>query len=142
GISDGAGLRIVQLYDGIAAAALRDVLSGVRRVFTYNGSRFDLPFIRERLRLDVQAMAEHHDLMFACWRRGLYGGLKAVERALGLRRQMPDVDGLEAVRLWYRYKTRNDAAALARLLAYNREDVAQLEYIRRRLVGPAGSPQF
>lgn len=139
GISDGTDLRIVQLYGDISAAALRDALDGVRRVFTYNGSRFDLPFIRHRLRLDIQAMASHHDLMIACWQRGLYGGQKAVERALGLHRQMPDVDGPEAVRLWYRYRTRHDTAALARLLAYNREDVAQLARIHRWLVGPAGT---
>ena len=88
GLSDGNDLRIVQLYEDISAADLRDALDGVRRVFTYNGSRFDLPFIRHRLRVDIHAMASHHDLMIACWQRGLYGGQKAVERALGLRRRL------------------------------------------------------
>jgi len=41
--------------------------------------------------------------MHHCWRNNLYGGLKAVERTLGIPRKLKEVDGYEAVKLWWRY---------------------------------------
>ena len=47
---------------------LRRALSGVERIVTYNGSRFDLPVIRRRLGVDLFRGFAHTDLMFHCWR--------------------------------------------------------------------------
>ena len=93
---------------------------------TFNGSQFDVPFLRAHFpqaRLD-QA---HFDLRFALASLGYRGGLKAVERSLGLSRdpEIQDVDGFEAVRLWYRYR-RGDRAALRKLALYNLTDVVNL----------------
>jgi uncharacterized protein YprB with RNaseH-like and TPR domain len=93
---------------------------------TFNGSQFDVPFLRAhfpKARLD-QA---HLDLRFTLASLGYRGGLKAVERRLGLRRDpaIQDVDGFEAVRLWQRYR-RGDRAALMRLALYNLTDVVNL----------------
>jgi len=41
--------------------------------------------------------------MYDCWSKNLYGGLKAVERQLGIERHLKDVNGYEAVRLWWKY---------------------------------------
>jgi uncharacterized protein YprB with RNaseH-like and TPR domain len=58
---------------------------------------------------------------------GHRGGLKAIERRLGLQRDesIQDMGGLEAVRLWYRYR-RGDRAALERLIRYNLAEVGNL----------------
>ena len=56
---------------------------------------------------------------------GLSGGLSAVERALGISRELPDVDGREAVRLWHEHERGVDGA-LERLVAYNREDTVNM----------------
>src|SRR3990172_3085552 len=80
-----------------------DALEGVPVIYTYNGHRFDLPFIHSRAGVNLEQRYRHHDLMFDCWRQNLRGGLKAVERQLGIRRELADVNGLEAVRLWWRY---------------------------------------
>ena len=58
---------------------------------------------------------------------GYRGGLKAVERKLGLGRDeaIREVDGFEAVRLWRRHQ-RGDRAALGKLLLYNLTDVVNL----------------
>ncbi len=93
---------------------------------TFNGSRFDVPFLRAhfpKARLD-QA---HIDLRFVLASLGYRGGLKAVERNLGLRRDrsIQEVDGFEAVRLWRR-SCRGDRAALEKLLLYNLTDVVNL----------------
>jgi uncharacterized protein YprB with RNaseH-like and TPR domain len=73
--------------------------------------------------------------MYDCWRRNLYGGLKAVERQLGIERRLKDVNGYEAVRLWFRYVDSFDLGALSKLLEYNREDVVNLRLLRDRLLG-------
>ena len=71
--------------------------------------------------------------MYDCWRNNLYGGFKAVERQLGIPRLLRDVGGLDAIRLWWRYQNDGDRDALRMLLAYNREDVANLKVLRGRL---------
>ncbi|MBI4339859.1 MAG: ribonuclease H-like domain-containing protein [Chloroflexi bacterium] len=127
-------LRHVQLYDGtLTRERLEESLAGATRLFTYNGSRFDLPFIAHHLGLDLAASLPHHDLMYDCWRAGLYGGLKAVEAQLGIARNVVGVNGYEAVRLGERYEEHGDTHALERLLAYNREDVGNLLHLRKKL---------
>ena len=69
------------------------------------------------------------DLCFASRKIGLRGGLKSIEREIGLARDedIAGVDGFEAVRLWRRWERRGDKDAFARLLDYNRADVVNLE---------------
>jgi len=93
---------------------------------TFNGSRFDVPF----LRAVFPAMAEppvHIDLRFLLYRLGLAGGLKRIESTLGLgdRTGVEGIDGLQAVRLWQEYR-RGSRAALDKLVRYNRADTTNL----------------
>jgi len=126
--------RIVQLLEtGLSSENLLAALQGVDEIYSYNGSRFDLPFIQARLGVDLRCSFKHTDLMYDCWRNNLKGGLKAVERQLGIERSLKGIDGFMAVRLWFDYVNNNDRDALAMLLEYNREDVANLLVIRRKL---------
>jgi uncharacterized protein YprB with RNaseH-like and TPR domain len=133
---DGEG-RMVQLVgDDILADALHDALAGVETIYTYNGSRFDLPFIHARLGTNLCDRCHHHDLMYDCWKQGLRGGLKKVEIRLGIDRDSSGISGLDAVRLWYRYKS-GDKSALKILLDYNRDDCQNLKLLRDKLNGEA-----
>jgi uncharacterized protein YprB with RNaseH-like and TPR domain len=126
--------RLIQLVDeAVTGDNLLRVLKGVNTVYTYNGSRFDLPFIDACLGIDLAVEFRHHDLMYDCWRNNLFGGFKAVERQLGIPRQLQGIGGLEAVMLWWRYHDHGDRNALALLLQYNREDVVNLKSLRNRL---------
>ena len=126
--------RFVQLVgEDISADSLLEVLEGVEVIYTYNGSRFDLPFIQRRLGVDLAEMFIHYDLMYDCWRNNLRGGFKAVERQLGIPRRLTEVNGSDAVRLWWRYVNDYDRRALAVLLEYNREDVINLKALRAKL---------
>ena len=71
--------------------------------------------------------------MYDCWKKNLKGGLKAVEKKLGINRKLKGVDGCMAVQLWYDYVNNNDEAALQTLLDYNEEDVVNLRVLRRKL---------
>ena len=117
----------------ITAANLLEALAGVAVIYTYNGSRFDLPFIDHALGINLAERFRHRDLMYDCWRKNLYGGFKAVERQLGIERELTEVNGLEAVRLWWRYTDCFDLEALDRLLKYNREDVLNLKALKEKL---------
>lgn len=124
------GLGLVQLVGpGVTPWRLRQVLGAVTQLYTYCGSRFDLPVIQRRLGVDVPSMCHHHDLMFDCWAHGLYGGLKRVEEQLGKVRDTRGLNGLDAMRLWERYVRSGDQAALQTLLLYNRDDVMVLPWL-------------
>jgi uncharacterized protein len=114
---------------------LLDRLAGVEAIYTYNGSRFDLPFIHGSLGIDLQGLFAHHDLMHDCWRCRLYGGFKAVEQKLGIPRQTSGITGWDAVMLWQRYHRHGDRNALDLLLRYNQEDVMNLKVLREKLGG-------
>jgi uncharacterized protein YprB with RNaseH-like and TPR domain len=140
-LSDGIFENCVQLVGAkICADAILQSLTGVADLYTYNGHRFDLPFIYSRHGVNLESEFNHCDLMHHCWRNNLYGGLKAVERLLGIERRLKEVNGYEAVRLWWRYINDYDNAALQTLLEYNREDVVNLKVLRDRLL-PSKTPR-
>jgi uncharacterized protein YprB with RNaseH-like and TPR domain len=123
--------ELIQLIGEEATAdALIGALEEVDTIFTYNGSRFDLPFINAYLGVDLARHCPHHDLMYDCWRNNLYGGLKSVERQLGIERRLKAIDGLGAIRLWWKYRNDDDRDALNTLLMYNSEDLKNLRTLR------------
>lgn len=118
----------------VTSYGILEALDGVDIIYTYNGSRFDLPFIHSKLGVNLEQLFTHRDLMYDCWRHNLKGGLKAVERQLGINRNTRGVDGFEAVRLWWRYVDSFDLEALETLLAYNKEDVVNLKTLKEMLL--------
>jgi len=133
--------RLVQLVgEWITPHILEEVLGSAETVVTYNGNRFDLPVIKRRIGLDIRRRFRSRDLMYDCHRMGLFGGLKAVERALGIDRETADLTGKDAPVLWERYRKRGDREALELLLRYNGEDVVNLA-ILRRIIDADGSPR-
>jgi uncharacterized protein YprB with RNaseH-like and TPR domain len=118
----------------VTADSILDALEDVETLYTYNGSRFDLPFIHSTLGVNLAEEFNHHDLMYDCWRNGLYGGLKGVEQRLGIARKLPDMNGWEAVKLWWKYVESFDLDALNRLLEYNKEDVLNLKILKDMLL--------
>jgi len=102
-------------------------LGRFRVLVTFNGSRFDVPFLLASFPQMIVPPA-HIDLRFLLYRIGHAGGLKRIEQRLGVgdRSGVEGVDGLDAVRLWQEYR-RGSPAALDRLVRYNRADTVNLE---------------
>ncbi|GGM72742.1 uncharacterized protein YprB with RNaseH-like and TPR domain [Halarchaeum rubridurum] len=118
--------------DDLTAANVRAELDAADLLVSFNGKRFDAPFIESSFDLDVTT--PHLDLMYPCKRLDLTGGLKQIESELGLDREgVEGVDGREAVRLWHRYERENDEAALDRLVEYNRYDTVNLRALAERV---------
>jgi len=134
----------------VAGEDLEELPAYLRRfpvLVTFNGSRFDVPFLLVAFP-QLLVPAVHVDLRFVLYRLGLAGGLKRIEAALGIgdRRGVEGIGGLDAVRLWQEYR-RGNRDALERLVAYNRADTRNLEPLLRfavrelesrlRAVGPS-----
>ena len=125
---------IVQLVGkDITKDNLFEALNGVQTIFTYNGSRFDLPFIHAMVGINLETMFDHHDLMHDCWKRNLKGGYQAVQQQLDISRYLQYVTGLDGIKLWGQYTEQDDCEALTLLLGYNKEDVMNLKVLRERL---------
>jgi uncharacterized protein YprB with RNaseH-like and TPR domain len=128
---DGDTRTLVRGQD-LSADALRRELRESKLLVTFNGKRFDVPFLEESLGIDVDL--PHVDLMYPCRKIGLEGGLKTIEASVGIDRDRPDISGEDAVRLWREYERGNDDA-LETLVSYNRDDAANLETLMDLVAG-------
>ncbi|MFC4405772.1 ribonuclease H-like domain-containing protein [Haloarchaeobius iranensis] len=120
---DGETTTLVQ-GDNLTAGALREQFDDAALVATFNGARFDVPFLETSFDVDVDV--PHVDLMYPCKRLGLTGGLKTIEQEVGIGRDEPDITGQDAVRLWHEYERGSDEA-LDTLVRYNRDDARNLQ---------------
>jgi uncharacterized protein len=133
-LTNGNQYKIVQLAGrDINKENLIKALNGVGIIFTYNGSRFDLPFIHASLGINLEPLFNHHDLMYDCWEFNLFGGFKAVEKQLGIDRFLQNATGRNIIRSWQQYRQEDDQEALTLLLGYNKEDVMNLKVLREKL---------
>ncbi|HLC16486.1 MAG TPA: ribonuclease H-like domain-containing protein, partial [Thermodesulfovibrionia bacterium] len=95
-------------------------------IISYNGKSFDIPFIERYF--GIRLNHAHIDLRHILASLGYRGGLKGCEMALGIDRgDLTGVDGYFAVLLWELYQQTGSKRALETLLAYNIEDVLNLE---------------
>ena len=132
-VNGGVNTLVQLVGEDATRVNLLRTLRGVHVIYTYNGSRFDFPFINSHLGVNLETQFHHRDLMYDCWNNNLYGGFKAVEQKLGIPRRLQGIGGAEAVMLWWRYQIDHDTKAIALLLEYNREDVVNLKALKERL---------
>jgi uncharacterized protein YprB with RNaseH-like and TPR domain len=94
---------------------------------TFNGLRFDVPFLEATFPNWVPPPG-HIDLWPLFRRIGRTGGLKRIEQQLGIgnRSGVEGIHGLDAVRLWESYR-RGQRESLDLLVEYNRADTVNLE---------------
>jgi hypothetical protein len=128
-------ITTIVLYDGkkikyfINGRNLDDFAEEITKYYiivTYNGKAFDVPFIQKKFNITLQNV--HIDLQYVLHNLGFYGGLKGAEKLLGIHRgDLDGLDGYFAVLLWNYYQEFADEKALEALLAYNIEDVLNLE---------------
>lgn len=116
-----------------------DLLDDVELLVSYCGTTFDVPRILGEFHIP-DLPCPHIDLRWVCHHERLRGGLKHIETCLGIRRpqSLQGVDGLEAVRLWYRWEGSRDRAALQRLEQYCAADALSLKLVCARLMEGKG----
>lgn len=138
GISVRSPVTVVGIYDGtrthslirgqtLTGHGLESILSSAGLVVTYNGKGFDLPVLRAQFPGHVPDVP-HIDLRHVLARLGHRGGLKAIERQLGISRdhRVEMMTGADAVYLWRLWEKNGKGNALDLLLEYNRADCENL----------------
>ncbi|WDP89915.1 MAG: ribonuclease H-like domain-containing protein [Desulfobacter sp.] len=130
-------ITTIALYDGrgiryyVQGRNLEDFIEDIRQytvLVTFNGKTFDVPFIERQF--GVRLDHAHIDLRYVLKSLGYAGGLKRCEHELGISRgDLEGVDGYFAILLWADYQQNANEKALETLLAYNIEDVVNLEHL-------------
>lgn len=126
GIADRDGFRVFVHGRDLNAQNIMTALSGRKCLVTFFGSVFDIPFLTRTL-AGFEIDMPHFDLCFGGKKIGLSGGLKNVEKAIGIARpsEVNSMNGYDAVLLWQRYQ-QGDTKALETLIQYNKEDTVNL----------------
>lgn len=131
-------VTVIGIYDGKASKILvkgknlhlfPNEIKKYPLLVTFNGRCFDVPFLKAKFP-QVDFNKFHIDLRFALKDIGYTGGLKRIEKEIGIQRDddLQEVDGWEAVRLWYRY-LKGDEQALDTLIRYNKADIENLQFL-------------
>ncbi|MFH1399567.1 MAG: ribonuclease H-like domain-containing protein [Candidatus Woesearchaeota archaeon] len=140
-VADGF-VTMVTIFDGIETKTmveginldfkiLKKELQRYKMVVSFNGLTFDQPFL-EKQYPGLFPKLPHFDLKTGCGRLGLKGGLKEVERQLGIKRQnrvVEEMYGGDAIKLWRMWRGSGDDCYLKLLVEYNEEDAVNLKRI-------------
>jgi uncharacterized protein len=145
GGTSGDSVTMIGLYDGKeftcltrdeGLGAFPDIVSQYSCLVTFWGTGFDLPMLKKKFPGLVFDQL-HLDLCFAFRQVGVRGGLKAIEKSLGLTRveEAEGLTGRDAIWLWRRWEVYGDEQARKSLIAYNREDVVNMETLAEIVYG-------
>jgi uncharacterized protein len=120
--------------ESLDACRLAEALRQYDFLVTFNGTTFDLPMLLRQFP-DLPMDHAHMDLCLLGRRLGYRGGLKAVERQMGIPRpeDVRGMNGDDAVHCWNRWRHSRDEGARRLLLDYNEADCVNLAPIARAL---------
>jgi len=130
-------ITVIGVYDGkkvhsyVHGDNLFDFKADIQKydlVVTFNGSQFDLPFIKGGMP-GTRLPRLHVDLRFLLASLDITGGLKKIEEKFGMEREddLKGLNGYDAVKLWQKFKRRGNEAALDKLVRYNAADISNLK---------------
>lgn len=136
GGQSGTSVTTIGLFDGTEFRCLvkgqdldefPELMGRYGMIVTFFGLGFDVPMLKKAFP-QVRFDQIHFDLCYGLKRVGYRGGLKSIERQLGIARseETDGLSGFDAIRLWNEYLHGEDSS-LKTLVEYNREDVVNLE---------------
>ncbi|MDD1770366.1 MAG: ribonuclease H-like domain-containing protein [Methanomassiliicoccales archaeon] len=130
GIHRASGTTTLVRGIDLSTENLIKALKGTSLIVTFNGASFDLPILEREYPFSVP-IVPHFDLRHGCARVGLSGGLKRIERMMGIARDrdLEYMTGEEAVWLWHLWCKNRNRNALDTLIRYNTADIRNLEPI-------------
>ncbi len=127
----GAGINneYICYIKGTSNTYINSRLSSAKCLVTFNGTVFDLKFIKREFP-NMRLPKAHVDLRFLARRVGLSGGQKKIEKEVGFGRDQ-DIEGLvgeNAPILWHKYRL-GDRDSARRLIGYNHADIEGMKAI-------------
>jgi len=139
-------ITIIGLFDGIETKtmirginldipALRKELEKYKLIVTFNGASFDIPFIKKQFP-NLLPNIPNLDLRTTANKIGLTGGLKKIEKHLGIQRRklVDDFSGGDALTLWKMYRATGNDFYLKLLVEYNEEDIINLKKLAEHCI--------
>ncbi len=122
------GTRVHDFVRGDNLEDFPKFISQYPAISTFYGKAFDIPFIRHEMGIEFNQI--HFDVCFLLRKLKIKGGLKKIEKRFGISRGgLEYLDGYTAVLLWNRFRKTRKREYLETLLAYNNEDVINLEFL-------------
>lgn len=132
-------ITVIGMYDGketkqmvrgfnLDKEVLKKELEKYKILVTFNGKAFDVPVINKFFNKVVPDVP-HIDLMHTCRKVGLTGGLKLIEKLVGISRaeEVQEVKSEDAIYLWHMWERTGDRNYLDLLVKYNEEDIVNLK---------------
>lgn len=126
--------------DNLTREKLQEEFHKSSLIVSFNGKRFDQPFLEHNYKMNINN--PHIDLMYLCRNIGLSGGLKEIEKEIGINRDLEDLDGREAIRLWKKYEKTGKQQYLDKLVKYNEYDAMNLEELAEIVVNRLDQRKF
>lgn len=104
----------------------------------FNGNSFDIPFVEHAFNIP-EIGCPFIDLRWICYHLDYYGGLKSIEKQMGIERpaQIDSVDGFEAIGLFFDWQN-GDLKAKQKLIAYCQADVLSVYLVAHELLRRLG----
>lgn len=136
GLFDGIDTKIMINGINLDWRALKSELAKYKLIVTFNGSSFDIPFLKKQFP-DLLPKIPNFDLKSACRKIGLNRGLKEIEKILGIKREeiLGNFHSGDPFTLWRMFRATGDDYYLQLLVKYNEEDVINLKRIAEEVVG-------
>ena len=130
GLYDGISTKIMIKGINLDYTSLKKELEKYKLIVTFNGASFDIPFIEKRYP-NLIPKIPNFDVRSVTDKLGLKGGLKNIERELGIKRtQIVDkFYGGDALTLWRMYSATGDEYYLNLLVEYNEFDIINLKIV-------------
>lgn len=135
GMSDGFDSKLMVRGVNLEKEIFLKELEKYKILVTFNGAAFDLPKIKKEFGIKIEKI--HIDLKPLCVKLGWKGGLKEVEKILGIKRPA-HLHG-NPVDLWRAFHASGDREWLDLLIAYNEEDVVNLKSVMGQVYGKLNS---
>lgn len=141
-------ITCITLYDGINTMTfvrkfnlnlkyIKEILSRYKMIVTFNGNVFDIPFLKKRYNKLIPEVP-CWDLRHSCQRLNLKGGLKIIEKELGIKRNNKIIKKLHSgdpIKLWRTFLATGDKYYVELLVEYNQEDTINLQTIADKIYG-------
>lgn len=127
--------RLYKFLNGENLESFLDLLDDITILVSFNGTSFDIPMVQNYFHIPKIPCA-HVDLRWLAYHVGFKGGLKEIEKSIGIQRpaNLVGINGMDAILLWMEWKNNRNQEALNILIHYCSADVISLQLLAGKIL--------